>query len=294
MEILTFFAAPVLGGFIGLSTNWLAIRMLFRPHEEVRVFGIRLPFTPGLIPKERVRIAKKLADAISTKLLTPEVLTKELANPDMWPLPDITIGEALRELDVRLLSSEQVGKAIDRLLPKLLDELTQLEEKYPSLDEKLKEFTEKIINENIGGFAGMFISPEKVYNSIKSGLTEYLSDQNNQQQLKEKILAFVDSEFISDMLAEKVLDVNIKDALSSIAKKEKHTALRVFKRFAEYFSKNLPIGSMIENKIAEFDVAEAEEIILSVTGRELRIIVMLGGVLGFIIGLLVTVTARGA
>jgi len=43
---------------------------------------------------------------------------------------------------------------------------------------------------------------------------------------------------------------------------------------------------MIENKLASFDVAEAEEIILSVAGRELKIIVMLGGVLGFMIGLI--------
>ena len=289
MEILTFFAAPVLGGLIALSTNWLAIRMLFRPHREIRVLGVRLPFTPGLIPKERVRIAKKLADAISTKLLTPDVLARELASPDMWPLPDITIGEALRELDLKLLRPEQVGRAFDLLLPKLAKELALLDEKYPLVEEKLKELTEKIINENIGGFAGMFISPEKVYNSIKDGIAQHLSDQGNQELLKEKVLAMASSDFINNMLAEKVLDVNLRDALSSLAIKEKHTALRVFRQFAGYFAKNIPIAAMIENKIAEFDVAEAEEIILSVTGRELRIIVMLGGVLGFVIGLLVNV-----
>ena len=287
MEILTFFAAPVLGGLIALSTNWLAIRMLFRPHREIRVLGVRLPFTPGLIPKERMRIAKKLADAISTKLLTPDVLAKELANPDMWPLPDITIGEALQELDLKLMGSEQIGKAIDRLLPKLLEELTLIDEKYPLLDEKLKGLTEKVINENVGGLAGIFVSPEKVYNSIKTGITEHLSNEDNRVLLKEKILTLADSDLINDMLTEKILDVNIRDALSKVAKKEKHTALRVFKRFAEYFAKNIPIGNMIENKIAELDVAEVEEIILSVTGRELKVIVMLGGVLGFIIGLLV-------
>ena len=287
MEILAFFTAPVLGGLIALSTNWLAIRMLFRPHREIRILGIRLPFTPGLIPKERVRIAKKLANAISTKLLTPDVLARELANPEMWPLPDITIGEALKELDLKILGSEKVGICLDRLLPKLTEEVVQLDEKYPQIDEKLREFTEKVISENVKGLAGMFISPMKVYNSIKSGITEYLSDQDNQQQLKEKILTLTDSEFINDMLAEKVLDVNIRDALSLLLKKEKNTAMRVFKQFIEYFAKNIPIGSMIENKVSEIDVAEAEEIILSVTGRELRVIVMLGGVLGFIIGLVV-------
>jgi uncharacterized membrane protein YheB (UPF0754 family) len=42
---------------------------------------------------------------------------------------------------------------------------------------------------------------------------------------------------------------------------------------------------MIENKMNAFAVDEAEKIILSVVNHELRIITALGGVLGFIIGL---------
>ena len=287
MEILAFFAAPILGGLIALSTNWLAIRMLFRPHREVRVLGVKLPFTPGLIPKERVRIANKLADAISTKLLTPDVFAKELINPDMLFLPDITIGEALQKSEIKLLNGEYVGKSIDRLLPWLAEELALLDEKHPQINEKLREFTEKVISESAGGFAAMFISTEKVYDSIKSGITEHLSCVDKRQLLKEKICSFANSEFTNDMLTEKVLDVNIRKFLTSLAKKEEHTALRVFKQFVEYFAKNLPIARMIENRIAEFDVAEAEEIILSVTGRELKVIVLLGGVLGFVIGMVV-------
>ena len=45
------------GAIIGYVTNWLAIKMLFRPQKEIRLRGKRLPFTPGLIPKEKERIA---------------------------------------------------------------------------------------------------------------------------------------------------------------------------------------------------------------------------------------------
>ena len=34
------------GAIIGYITNWLAIKMLFRPHGEKKIFGIKLPFTP--------------------------------------------------------------------------------------------------------------------------------------------------------------------------------------------------------------------------------------------------------
>ena len=43
----------IVGAIIGYFTNWLAIKMLFRPHYEKKIFGIKIPFTPGLIPKEK-------------------------------------------------------------------------------------------------------------------------------------------------------------------------------------------------------------------------------------------------
>ena len=44
----------IVGSVIGYATNWLAIKMLFRPLREKRLLGVRLPFTPGLIPKEKI------------------------------------------------------------------------------------------------------------------------------------------------------------------------------------------------------------------------------------------------
>ncbi len=54
--------------------------MLFRPHTEKKLWGIRLPFTPGLIPKERERIAKKVGATVGTHLLTEEVMIQAVTN----------------------------------------------------------------------------------------------------------------------------------------------------------------------------------------------------------------------
>ncbi|MCT4686821.1 DUF445 family protein [Vallitalea sp.] len=70
--------APIIGAGIGYSTNWLAIKMLFRPYTEKRVLGIRLPFTPGLIPKERERVAKSIGEVIQDYLLTDKIIVNEL------------------------------------------------------------------------------------------------------------------------------------------------------------------------------------------------------------------------
>ncbi|MEM6254031.1 MAG: DUF445 family protein [Cyanobacteria bacterium P01_D01_bin.156] len=67
---------PVAGGIIGYFTNDLAIKMLFRPYRPFFIFGQQLPFTPGLIPSNQNRLAKRIADTIMGSLLTPEELQR--------------------------------------------------------------------------------------------------------------------------------------------------------------------------------------------------------------------------
>lgn len=52
IPIIRLVSAPIVGGVIGYITNSLAIRMLFRPHYKKRMFGKRIPFTSGIIPKD--------------------------------------------------------------------------------------------------------------------------------------------------------------------------------------------------------------------------------------------------
>ena len=73
-----FVISPIIGAIIGYITNWVAIKMLFRPLEEKRIFGIRVPFTPGVIPGERDRIAVSIGEAVSKYLLTEEQITSTL------------------------------------------------------------------------------------------------------------------------------------------------------------------------------------------------------------------------
>ena len=67
---------PVAGGIIGYFTNDLAIKMLFRPYRAIYIGGKKLPFTPGLIPRNQERLAKNVSKTIMQSLLTPEELQK--------------------------------------------------------------------------------------------------------------------------------------------------------------------------------------------------------------------------
>nr|WP_041235236.1 DUF445 family protein [Dactylococcopsis salina] len=95
---------PVAGGIIGYFTNDIAIKMLFRPYQPLYVGKQRLPFTPGLIPRNQGNLAKRVANTIMGSLLTPQELQK---------------------IARRLLEPERVKRAISWLLKSSLQQVGQ-------------------------------------------------------------------------------------------------------------------------------------------------------------------------
>ena len=81
-DLVRFALPPVLGALIGYVTNAIAIKMLFRPLREYRVFGIRIPFTPGVIPRRREGLAESIGRMVSEKLLTKDAVLAKVDSPD--------------------------------------------------------------------------------------------------------------------------------------------------------------------------------------------------------------------
>lgn len=187
---MKFLVPIVIGAVIGYITNWLAIKMLFRPHEEKRIFGIKIPFTPGLIPKERFRIAKSVGETVGTHLLSSDMLAEALKSEGVnrhikvWIHEKIesikesnyTIEEQLKKLTgddyekVRLLINDRISDYIYSLLKK--DEIQSL------LSEKLKENFESSYND--------FIASEK-FSHIKASLSDFIIEMTTSGKLDEKI-----------------------------------------------------------------------------------------------------------
>lgn len=89
---------PVVGAGIGLFTNWLAIKMLFRPLAEWRLFGLRIPFTPGILPRERQRISQSLGDTVATDLLDESTISARLRSPSFKAAVRQAVGSGARSL----------------------------------------------------------------------------------------------------------------------------------------------------------------------------------------------------
>lgn len=80
LPVLSYAGPPVVGAFIGYFTNKVAIRMLFRPLRAWRIMGVRVPFTPGVIPAKRVELAGNIGEMVGEHLLTSDEIGPALAN----------------------------------------------------------------------------------------------------------------------------------------------------------------------------------------------------------------------
>ena len=101
-NIWLYITPPIAGGIIGYFTNDLAIKMLFRPYRAIYIGGRRVPFTPGLIPRNQERLAKNISKTIMNSLLTPD---------------------EIQNLARRLLQTQRVQSAILWLLRMALDQI---------------------------------------------------------------------------------------------------------------------------------------------------------------------------
>ncbi|WP_170292688.1 DUF445 domain-containing protein [Metabacillus idriensis] len=128
-----------IGAVIGGITNHLAIKMLFKPHNAKYLFGKKVPFTPGLIPKRRVELADQMGKMVVGHLLTPEGIRRKLANDDFHK----TVTSWVNNEAKRFINSEKTVTAfaadigIENLDGKIETKLSEM------IDYKMKEKVEQ-------------------------------------------------------------------------------------------------------------------------------------------------------
>ena len=111
-----YITGPVIGGIIGYFTNYIAVKMLFYPRNEIRFLGHVLPFTPGAIPKGRTRLASAVGHAVSETLLTKSDIESLLLSDEV---KEHATGAVMKHLTADL------GSEI-RLIAELSEEIEEL------------------------------------------------------------------------------------------------------------------------------------------------------------------------
>jgi Uncharacterized protein conserved in bacteria len=69
--------------FHGYGAAWLAVRMLFRPHHPVKIFGLTI-WPQGMIPRHRERLAQTIGNAVGNELVSQETVVEALFETDFF------------------------------------------------------------------------------------------------------------------------------------------------------------------------------------------------------------------
>ena len=127
------------GILIGWFTNYLAIKLLFRPYKEVNFLFFKIQ---GLIPKNRDKISENIAETIEKELISVKYITEKLKDSDVIndevldKLLDKIIGEKLKK---SILVNDSVIEKIKAYFKKAI-----LENKEEIVEEILKIAEDKI------------------------------------------------------------------------------------------------------------------------------------------------------
>ncbi|MCY8777977.1 DUF445 family protein [Bacillus spizizenii] len=171
----TFIFMIVIGAAIGAVTNHLAIQMLFRPYKAYYLFGKRVPFTPGLIPRRRDELAKQMGLMVVNHLLTAEGIKKRLVSDaaktqalqvgkqliQKLSLSEMTVKEALEKAGVKR-PDEAADAWISRWTDDKLNELCRQYE-HQSLKDLVPLEVQEKLEEKIPMISGYILSRSASY-----------------------------------------------------------------------------------------------------------------------------------
>lgn len=315
----TYFVAPLLGGLIGYITNDIAIRMLFRPHKAKYLFGIHIPFTPGIIPKEKGRIAEAIGGVISENLMNNEVLEKYLLSDEM-------IGKVRSAVEGFISTQQQNQESVARFLGHYLskDEIDSIAQ---NINQSItKQTYEKLADSSVGDKVAHIAIDHVAQKLTIDGAQELLSGIGGALgglkgmaaglfggniiakflgMLREPAEHFLaknintmlrdnGEEIVSNMIGGEVdhfLDKPVCKLLEGHEEQLAQTVDTIESIYRSIITEHLPkilesidISKIVRERINEMDVNETEKLIFQVMDKELKAIVWLGALLGLLMG----------
>lgn len=286
---------PIIGAIIGLITNWIAVKMLFKPLKPLKIGKLRLPFTPGLIPKNMPRIADSIGDSVSNDLLNAETLKEALLSDHIKETVKLKIIDSLNTLEYNHSSIKSI----------LLSQISEdnYNKIYDTINNKLTNtIFERVKEANLGAIVAEQIS-EAAEEKFKGSMLGHLGGNALASVIshtaEEKVDAYINEhgiDTISEMVQNELntlSDESVSKIATTIAESEIDLVdilMNVYEKLInekiESVLEEVNISKIVSDKINSMDVKEVEKIILQIMKKELNALIYLGALIGFILGLL--------
>jgi len=308
-QIFLFIAPPVVGAFIGFITNVIAIRMLFRPLQEIRVFGIRLPFTPGVLPKQRSKLALNIGAMVEKELLTPELLRQRLGQEEVRQ----KIKHSLSLFTGKILSAN-AGDLLPKNRKNFIHEkiMNEAGKNFPFAAEAFLFF---LRSDNVRRqleargqvFLGSVILKLNVFQRLFISAAQYdLTLSKRMPEIIDDFIVNIENLLKDETVKQKLLDTagavlqrfldnqnkNIGSILNLNADEKDKLDNFLFEQLQavldgqiENMLASINIQEMVRERIDSLDMIRVEKIVLDVMANQFKWINIFGGILGFLIGL---------
>jgi len=305
--ILLYLVPPAAGAIIGFVTNAIAIRMLFRPLAEIRILGIRLPFTPGILPRQRGRLAQSIGGMVERELLTPEILRQRLGREDVREkirqMISLFTENILEKTPAEILDGG--GQALAEKIPGVMEKL------YPAFFSAVMNFLRRddirlemesrgrILLSNIflklNTFQRFFLSAAQYDLTLQEKMPEIIEEftANAENILKDgrvkKTLTNAAAGSFSGMIAGQNDKIGSFFNVNEDSKKQLDDF--IFKKLTdaadgqiENILESINVKTLVSERIDSLDMLRVERIILDVMADQFKWINIFGGILGFLIG----------
>ncbi|MDR2048839.1 MAG: DUF445 family protein [Treponema sp.] len=253
-----FIIAPLGGAVIGYVTNAIAVKMLFRPLNEKRVAGVRLPFTPGVLPRRRRRLADSIGAMVERELFTPQALAERLAGRDV------------REKLSRILLS-MAGKKAEEWYPEAVSHLIiflSTPKIRGILESRGRVFLNRVVL-SLNVFQRFVVAVGKYDTTLDEKMPAVIEDLLREfehllrsETVKEKLLSFCGQ--------------SLEKAAAAMGELSSEQLAGILD--------SVNVRALVRERIDKLDMLQVEGIILDLLAGELKWINLFGAVLGALIG----------
>lgn len=245
-------------GLIGFFTNWLAIKMLFKPVIRRPIWG------QGLIPAQRDIIIAQLAGGIHKNILSEELIAQRIEKSGIIG----RINELLVKGTHDLLGDAEFAKELRNFVYWYLKDFLDREDIQQNLTQKIDEKLEQKLNVGLKGF--IF----RTYRNLNP--TDY-------QAVLSGFITNIPSSTV-EILEE--LEGKTEDLAKYLETKSPEIE-QFFTKVVMDVLGRINIFELLKTQMEHFDEAKLERLIWTSTSNQLLYIQYLGTLLGMLGGLLI-------
>ena len=188
------------GAVIGYVTNYVAIKLLFRPYKPLKLGKITL-FPQGVIPREKKSLARKVGEVVRNYILSEEEIKKIIETKEVKE-------EIIGFIDLK----------IDNMFEKKITDFMGKDE----IVEKISAFIETFVKEKFPMFASFVNSNmiKSVFENVEFNvkINEIINPGKAKEVIREELLFFLEEE-VPKLFMKANIDKIVEDKVASFDEK---------------------------------------------------------------------------